>query len=201
MLISYFFASASGGRRPPDHVSGLCPWTPLGDFRLAQPPTRPLFSIIPNPPCELHPIVKSWVRLWLRGQKMRGAHWAQKPSTGTWRGLGVASGEEKRGTGQQSPQTWKPCNFCMPESGNSPHFSHFRYCRRQAPTPSTQNASDLQQCQEQLRTKVGWKRPSVATLLVLNDTKYDTERGTRNAIENESKSKRHFPTSVQQNCI
>jgi len=108
-----FFASASGERRPPDHVSGLCPWTPLGDFRLPQPMAGPLFSIIPNPPCELHPIVKFWVRLWLRGQKMRVVHTGH---TSLARRPGLASGEEKaRGTGQQSPRSWKPCSFWMPE--------------------------------------------------------------------------------------
>ena len=114
------------------------------------------------------------------------------------RGPGVASGQEERERDNKAPEVKNLAAFACQKAANSPHSPHFRNWRRQAPT---QNASDLQQCQEQLRTKVGWKRPSVATLLVLNDTKYDTERGTRNAIENESKSKRHFPTSVQQNCI
>ena len=39
-LISHF-ASASGGLRPPDSLQGLCPWTPLGDFRLPDPLVRP----------------------------------------------------------------------------------------------------------------------------------------------------------------
>ena len=148
MLISYFCLSF-WGRRPPDPVSGLCPWTPLGDFRLPQPLARPLFSIIPNPPCELHPIVKSWVRLWLRGQKC-GVHTGHSSLA---RGPGVASGEEKGERGNKAPKVENLAAFACQKAANSPHSPHFRNWQRQAPTPSTQNASDLQQCQEQLLKK------------------------------------------------
>ena len=35
-------ASASGGLRPPDLLLGLCPWTPLGDFRPPDPWLPPI---------------------------------------------------------------------------------------------------------------------------------------------------------------
>jgi len=33
----FALASADGGLRPPGHLPGLCPWTPLGDFRPPDP--------------------------------------------------------------------------------------------------------------------------------------------------------------------
>ena len=45
------FASASGGLRPPDSLPGLCPWTPLGDFRPPDPlaPPPPHCKILGTP--------------------------------------------------------------------------------------------------------------------------------------------------------
>jgi len=51
--------SASGGLRPPDPLPGLCPWTPLGDFRSPDP-----LSLYPHALCRTHPLQNPWPRHW-----------------------------------------------------------------------------------------------------------------------------------------
>jgi len=57
--INYKNLSASGGLRPPDLLPGLCPWTPLGDFR----PPDPL-SLYSHALYRTHPLQNPWPRHW-----------------------------------------------------------------------------------------------------------------------------------------